>query len=443
MKKIIFLLVLISNVTFAKEGYLDSYWMDGAGDEKSAESANLDSIDNFISNVTESELDALDSVSFPIDKAEGKAKWYFAGAQTAVALGFSGKIGLLTFGGTKALEVNWERKKPEPKDKSNEEEESSSVETIVVNEGTSKADLQKELEPFIRSVVDSKKVTDENTLRKEIKEVSGNFLAYAKGMNAAPTSYKFVPVKIRLEFNVEGSGKIITSIPVVTGKISVPVKLRLEFIRVMPKDAPAPTTAPKSDEQNVFTAGMTETEKKIATQTKSLIEKLSQEVTLAYSEQVKDGDMEKKGVELKFIEVGLGFGVEGKIGLASFKANVIPSIFFGKQASNATGRVPLIDKSTDEESILVLMDEQSSDKGLIDRAMNLKRRQVRKGMKKSIDFAMKFAEKIQRKADAKKASNWKFKDMESKYNFSLAGTVGPVKLVGLPHFILHIASLNK
>ena len=77
------------------------------------------------------------------------------------------------------------------------------------------------------------------------------------------------------------------------------------------------------------------------------------------------------------------------------------------------------------------------------RSMELQRRNVRKGMKKSLDFAFKFAEKIQNKADAKKASNWKFKDLESKYNFSLAGTVGPVKLTGLPHFILHVVNTAK
>ncbi len=444
MKKIIFLLVLLSKVAIAKEGYLDSYWMDGVGDEKSAESANLDSLDNFINNVTEAELDTLDSVTFPVDKADEKPKWYFAGSQTSLALGFSGKIGLLTFGGTKSLEVNWERKKPEPKDKSIEEEGSSSVETIVVNEGTTKADLNKELEPFIRSVVDSKKVTNENTLRNELKEASGKFLAYVKGVSAAQTRYKFVPTKIRLEFNVEGSGKIITTIPVVTGKLAVPVKLRLEFIRVMPKAAPAPTTtptpAPKSDE-SIVTADMTETEKKIATQTKSLLDKLSQEVTLAYSEQVKDEDMKKRSIVLKYIEVGLGFGVEGKIGVATFKANMIPSIFF--QKFEVAAATPVVDKSTDEEPILVYADETSSDKGLMDHAMKLQRRNVRKGMKKSLDFAFKFAEKIQRKAEAKKASNWKFKDMESRYHFSLAGTVGPVKLTGLPHFILHIANTAK
>jgi hypothetical protein len=116
MKKIIFLLVLLSKIAYAKEGVLDSYWMEGSVNDKSAETANLDSIDNFIGNVTDAELEALDSVTFPVDKAADKPKWYFAGTQTAVGLGFSGKIGLLTFGGTKALEVNWERKRPEPKE---------------------------------------------------------------------------------------------------------------------------------------------------------------------------------------------------------------------------------------------------------------------------------------------------------------------------------------
>jgi hypothetical protein len=114
-----------------------------------------------------------------------------------------------------------------------------------------------------------------------------------------------------LEFNVEGSGKIVTTIPYVTGKITVPVKLRLEFIRLMTKPTPAPVVvAPKSDDSNIFSPDMTDTEKKIATQTKSLLDKLSQEVTLAYSEQVKEDDMKKRSVALKYIEVGLGMGVK-------------------------------------------------------------------------------------------------------------------------------------
>ncbi len=428
MKKIFILLFFISNIALCKDNFLDPYWMGDETIEKSADSANLDSLNGFIGNLTEVTLDSLESAQDSENK-DGEKKFRFTGMQTSLGLGFSGQLGILTFGGTKVLMVNWERILPKPKNL--EEEESFIANSIRVTESTTKNDLEKDLEPLIKSLTKSKKVRDEKLLRKNLREVSGNFLAHVKGLSASNSKYLFFPNKIRLELDIEASGKIVTPVPIVLVKVAVPIKIRIEFIRIMPK------SQLKSVEDVIATSDLNETEKKIATQTKSLLEKLSQEVAVAYEEQVKDGDMEKRGLTLKSIGVGIGLSVEGNVGVATLKASGVPTIFFAKAPKKAIS----IDKGLDlEEEIPILMD--TMDKRIGDTPVQIKRRQVRKGMKKALDFAYKFAEKIQKKSKNRPSAKWKFKSLESRYIFTLGGTVGPVKLMALPHFILQVENLN-
>jgi hypothetical protein len=429
MKNMIFLILLAFGTSFAKEAFLDPYWTSEA-QLKSDEKPNLKSIENFIDNVTDSDLEALNSVNLPERKGDDKNHFYFGGMETSLALGFSGGIGIWTFGGTKVIEVDWERKRT-PGNKS-QEEETSGPETITVNENTTKMDLQKELEPFIRALVDSKKINDEKELRKNLTEASGNFLAYAKGMNASETHYHWIPRQIRLEFNIEATGKIAIHAAPVLVKLGSLIKLRLQFLKVKP----ACDECPKGNDSDPATEDMTETEKKIARQTKSLLDKLSEEVTLAYEEQVKENNMEKHGVRLTDIEVGLGLQVEGNVGVASLKGNVIPSVFLGKVKDGHY--VPVShNKADDEDTILIESSgESTADKSLRDRIRNrmaeVKRKVVRKGMKKAIDFAYLFADKIKSRSLRHPNSRWCFKHLESKYNFSIAGGFTPVKVSLLP-----------
>ncbi len=65
----------------------------------------------------------------------------------------------------------------------------------------------------------------------------------------------------------------------------------------------------------------------------------------------------------------------------------------------------------------------------------VKKRRVRKGLKKAFKFAYKFSERFGSKMSPK--SQWKIKQIKSQYKFSMGGSLGPVKVSGMPHLALY------
>ncbi|RLA66165.1 MAG: hypothetical protein DRQ88_07480 [Epsilonproteobacteria bacterium] len=443
MKKNILIATLLTLVTFsasAKEGHLNPYWFGDSIDKSADQNDNLNSIDSFLNGVVDSTVGALNEFDAePVAKAT-KNGWHLAGFQTSLGVGFSGNIGILAFGGTKIIEIDWARKKQEKKEK--EEELESSLPVVTINENHTKADLNKALDPVVRQLVETGRVKDEKEFRKNLSVVSNDFYAYAKGLSTTRSNYVWRAGKIRLDLNFSASGKIATAGPLV--KLGVDVKLRLEFARIMAK----------AQSDNKAMTDLNAKERKIARETRNLLDSLSYEVTKSYDELEKSYNMDVHDMSFKIIEVALGMSVEGSVGVAKLKGSVVPSVFFTRhKLSSSTPAVA--DKAADNGTINLIVDNSDAgiavDKGLKESIFKLKRKRIRKGMKKAMKFAYKFAKKMSKKAKKRqermaqgrrvKMPKWIVKKIRSQYKFEVGGSIGPVKLKAIPH--LSIYWVNK
>ena len=435
MKKNILLIILLT-LTFqasAKEGHLNPYWFGDSIDKSADQNDNLDSIDSFLNGVVDSTVGALNEFEAqPVAKAT-KNGWHLAGFQTSLAVGWSGNIGVVAFGGTKSIELDWARKK-QPKKEENLE---TSIPTVVLNENHTKKDLNKALDPIVRQLVDTGRIKDEKEFRKSLDSVSTDFYAYTKGLSTTRSTYVWRAGKIRLDMNFSPSGKLATTGVLV--KLGVDIRVRLEFIRIMPK----PQSADKAIENN---SELTKRDKKIARETRNLLDSLSYEVTKSYDELEKRYDMKSHDMDFKILEVALGLSVEGSVGVAKLKGSVVPAVFFDKHKRASSTPIATGDKSFDNGFIPVITDE-SHDKGLKDSIFKIKRKTVRKGMKKAMKFAYKFSKRMHRKAEKRqermargrnvKMPKWIIKKIKSQYKISVGGSVGPVKIKALPHLSLY------
>jgi hypothetical protein len=440
MKKNILIITLMALVAFsasAKEGHLNPYWFGDSIDKSADQNDNLGSIDSFLNGVVDSTVGALNEFeSQPVAKAT-KNGWHLAGFQTSLAVGWSGNIGVVAFGGSKTIEVDWARKKQPKKEEVKEENLETSTPTVVLNENHTKKDLNKALDPIVRQLVDTGRIKDEKQFRKSLDSVSTDFYAYSKGLSTTRSNYVWRAGKIRLDMSFDASGKLATTGVLV--KVGGDVRVRLEFIRIMPK----PASVDKAIENN---ADLTKRDKRIARETRNLLDNLSYEVTKSYDELEKRYDMSAHDMQFKIIEVALGMSVEGSVGVAGLKGSVVPAVFFDRHKRTSSTPIASGDKSFDNGFIPVIATE-TTDKAVKDSIFKIKRKRVRKGMKKAMKFAYKFSKKMHRKAEKRqermakgrrvKMPKWIVKKIKSQYKINVGGSVGPVKIKALPHLSLY------
>ncbi|RLA64656.1 MAG: hypothetical protein DRQ88_10535 [Epsilonproteobacteria bacterium] len=442
------LLSLLSTVSVAKEGHLSSYWHalpeNGLSIDKANTSDSLNSVDDFFTNMVGSSLGALDDYeNDPLNKAT-KNGWHLGGFKTSIALGFSGKIGLLAFGGTKALEVYWAKKK---KKAVKEENLESSIPTVTITDQSSQEDLANELEPVIKQLVASKKIKDEKEFRKNLKSASEDFYAYTQGMKSVKSKYIWRPAKVRLDMNFSATGSLVPAVGVLV-KVGGAIRVRLEFVRIMSKNPAGNKMANH--------ASLSKRGKKIREGTKTLLHDLSFEVTKAYEDLENKWNPEDHDFTFKLVGMAVGFGASGNVGVASFSGSVIP-IFYFKRFKDGTSPSAL-DKSA-KRPINLIVDNDSTnfgyaksaklnyDKGIKESLFKLARKKVRKGLKKAMKFAYKTTNKIHKKAERRKAkgkeSKWIVSKIKSAYVFSLGGSVGPAKIFAKPLLLLFWVNKNK
>lgn len=447
MKNIIFIILMA--LTFsasAKEGHLNPYWFGDSIDKAANQDDNLDSIDSFLNGVVDSTVGALNEFEEqPVAKAT-KNGWHLAGFQTALGIGFSGNIGVVAFGGTKIIELDWIKKEEKKKEEVKEENLESNIPTVTISEQHTKKDLNKALDPIVRQLVETGRIKDEKEFRKNLDSVSTDFYAYTKGLSTTRSSYVWRAGKIRLDLNFSPSGKLATTGVLV--KLGVDIRLRLDFIRIMPK----PASSDKAIENN---SELSKRDKKVARETRNLLDNLSYEVTKSYDELEKRYDMKSHDMDFKIIEVALGMSVEGSVGVAKLKGAVVPAVFFDRHERPSSTPIPAGDKSFDNGTINLIVDNADADlkagvafdKGIKETIFKMKRKKIRKGMKKAMKFAYKFSKKIHRKAQKRqermaagrrvRMPKWVIKKIRSQYKFAVGGSVGPVKIKALPHFSLY------
>ena len=376
MLKYFFFLLFISTSIVAKEGHLDPYWFSDS-DEKSFSEDNLDSIDGFLSDYVASH-EALGL------RETKNSSWGLSGFQTSLALGLSGKLGIYSWGGTKVIEVDWVRKE----DKLFEEN------VISFDESTTEEAIDSRVDFIAGKIVGSGRVKNGKNLVQELRKIMKDF--HFLGESLSQMSFSgWEPSKLRLEMGIKATGKIIF------GKVGGDIRLRLDWKRTGSKGIKK--RAPRKELTTFF---------------KDMGQILFSSLPL----------YEKKGLPLNSVEIGLGIGVKGKVAIAELGGYAIPSVFF-KRSKNYN---KLVTSEALKGEILVVGRGQEKSFG---RMFKVKKRRVRKGLKKAFKFAYKFNERFGSKMSPK--SQWKIKKIKSQYKFSMGGSLGPVKVSGMPHLALY------
>ncbi|MCO4795055.1 MAG: hypothetical protein KC493_15165 [Bacteriovoracaceae bacterium] len=385
MKTYLISILVLLSTSLNAEG-LPSQWYFGeetkSNNEKSSDPYD---IDKSLESLHDAQTHALKKVD------SEKSGWYLAGMKTILGLTLKGKLGIKSWGGKKAIELNWKKRDS----KKGLEETENNVDTFNFSEYKSSEDALTEIEPFISSLVESGKVNDEKSLRNNLRSKINEFYQVAKGAeSAAPQAYR--PHKIRLDLTVGADG----SVNGLFVKVGGDIRLRFEWSR-----------------KNFYQKESETLKSKITKQTEKLLNGLASEIGKAIEEEPA-----AKTLKLKEFKVGVGVSVSGSVGVAKVSASIVPQVYFKK--------VTLLEKAEEVsvEEIPFLTDDKSNELKFVSST------RIRKGFKKSIRFAEYFQKKFNKKKYRK--SKWAVHTIKPSYTFDLSGDVGVVSLKGLATFEL-------
>ncbi|MEC7181591.1 MAG: hypothetical protein VXW15_02670, partial [Bdellovibrionota bacterium] len=73
--------------------------------------------------------------------------------------------------------------------------------------------------------------------------------------------------------------------------------------------------------------------------------------------------------------------------------------------------------------------------------LNLDQKKLKRGIKKAFKFSNRFIRKLNKKI--KPNSKWRIKKIKTQFQFSLGGSLGPVKVSGIPHIAFYMLNTKK
>jgi hypothetical protein len=381
MKKILIsLLFIFSTSSFGAQ--LHPYWYDlnyEGGMPKSLDSDELDGLVENLHNLAENSL--------PSEENKGLGNWKLDSFKTILSLGLSGKIGLKTWGGTKSIELIWKKK-----EQGVVEEDSHSNPVLMVDESMSVEQLKGEFSKVASYLQENGKIESSETLNESAAPHLENFLEISKNL-AYSKEYEWRPSGLRLDLNIGASGSV-TSGPFI--KAGGDIRVRIEW-------------------------------KRRAKSNKGLVSDLNQKVLKVindlsvYVTQEADEAARDKGLKLKKVKVGVGFGLKRKFGVISWSGSIVPQVYFSRYK-----KFESMDKSTPGEIPFL-------------KGFKMSERKMRKALKKAIAYGEHWQEKLDRPKYNK--YKWKVHTLKSAYSFSLSGKSGATTISGKP--VLELEYTNR
>ncbi len=412
------LIFTLTSVTFASD--LDPYWYQLPENEV-VQNTNTEKgffsqkrFEKKIQKITGAELNALEKLK------EKEGKWHLDGVNTTLALGLSGNIGVLSWGGTKAIELFWHNKKAQKS-----EAAEKALQTIYFDEEMKAQDLQNDVDTIVSSLIASGKVKESDDLRKKLHKKTNDFFKMVEAV-ASVKNTKWVPSKLRLDFVISAEGKIGG---VVLAKVGGDIRLRFEWSRK------ARTVYQKT---NVV---LDKTQESI----KRLISTFSSEIANADIDKV-----EKHNFSLSYVRLGLAVGVKGSVGILKGSMGFAPYIYLvpNKEKSSTPvvatdiqdGLPLIVNLQTTEHLDYAAKNNLQYDKKATYPIFKISNKKFKKGMNKAVRFAANTAKYVE-KRDGKK-TKWGIKKIRSSFAFSVSGDVGVVSLKGTPSIELEFKNNN-
>lgn len=391
MKKLLSIVLLCMSVSASAS--LSSDWYDLEGNNKSL--GNEVELQNTLDAITESQYEALDQEE-QNDKMFG---WKFSGLKTVLALGLSGKIGLKSWGGTRAVELNWARKS------SGKIVESESEQEVINLKGSySDDEWDTVLTDIAKSFEEEGIIEGASGFKRHLEEETATFRELIKGTNEV-NHKKFKAVKLRADL-VFGFSNSVSGFFIKAGG---DLRVRFEW-------KPVPKSVVSSNQDKRVPS-------KVQKQMRDLLEKMGPLVVDAMDEEYKENKfLLHDKYKLKDVKFGLSLSVEGDLGFTKGSQGIGVFVYLApiahKEATgNISGDLPF---TIDVEDKIWPFKKK--------KIVKLSKRKIKKGIKKAIRFGHYFGKKINDKKDSK----WAVQVMKTSYTFSLKGKTGVVTIKGAP-----------
>lgn len=349
-----------------------------------------------------------------------------------LGVSLTGTFGILTGQGAAAVDVFWRPKKtrmasmgiesaPARSDDEESVEREDSVPGVAIASDATDAEIDRELEPVIRTIMATRRVRDEGRMRSELRRVAfelRDVMGDANAMNRASWYVK----SLWLDISVSGSGMVQPGLSVGGG-----VRLRFCWTATAARsDARAlPVASRNVERRDAFRVLMAK---------------------IAYDLESVPGDLwQRDDFKIGYIRVAIGGFVRGKFGIARAEGSITGHAFFVKRPTRdgapvvamtdeiANGELPMFDgestpgRMSYARANLVRYERvPATDRGGVDTLVYyVDRARFREGLRQSFGIAGFFAERASRET----SRSWQVAEIRPQFTLSLMG-VTPVVTVG-------------
>jgi hypothetical protein len=373
-------------------------------------------LDAAVDRILGVQRDALTNAAMPLANAIPPANmpadwvpWRFAAFASDLSVSASGLVGLLTFKGTPAVTVIWQKK--EGKHNALVAEELPNEAAFAFRGAPTARDAETQTDAIFKTVLATGRVKNADGLRERIAESVTEFRRMALAANAAPAGGEWYASKLRVDIEVSASGKVSW------GTVGGDVKLRLEWFRIQPSGQPAtaaaaPVPGPLHD----------------------LISAMCEDLASASSTEPA------AHFRASQFYVGLGLGASGTVGVASGSASAIGYLYFNRVAkpkampaagfTNASWHLVQSHPSVEQLDFArragvetLAASPLAGDEPVLFR---IDRAQFRAGLKRAMAIGSYFGNR----ATQSEGASWAVADVKPSFTLSVTGALGLAKMTG-------------
>ncbi len=343
-------------------------------------------VDVAIDEILTLQSESLEEVSSQKSQAGGK---YFLGALVAsFGVSTSGTIGVLGLSGSPSAQIIWAKdilpERPDPTALFNPD--------IELSTDTPQEVLQEKIEAVSEMLVKSRKVKDEDKVKKNLKEAALYFQKTMEGMEINLTP-KYKASGFAVVFGISAGGQV--SFGTVGGSVTVTMQWTFG--------------------KNKSRVSRTDFSQKLSNLANLIAEDISMSSKNAQS---------LANYKIEDIWVGVLFNVSGLVGVASLNGQVGGYLIFKPQTE-------------------VKANQHFSDKGDITLGNDSKFIKVaRKKIRKGLDLAFKIGGHFAKRAEKQQDKKWKILMINANFSLGLSGNLGIVTVGATPTIKVHFLNKN-
>ena len=347
--------------------------------------------------------------------------WHLAAMMAEFSVSVKGLIGALIMKGQPAVVASWRKQNPKQPERSMLDPQMAvdlTAADAVASEHTTEEDLMRQLEPAVRAAVASKRVKNENALRKNLGKAAGEFLTVARVLQKTEGREWWLQ-RYRLDLTFDLSGKVTAVIGA-----GAETRLRMEWHRIMPKAASSGVAAP--------VAFANDREQRIYAFADGMLKSL--EAAGREFRAVSD-----HGFKAHTFRVGVGFTAEGDIGIVKTGSSITGHVYF-------TSNVKKPSVNPTPRPFAAMIDVSGLDLNVPEVTPLIAENRVRfvdgkkfvKGLKKAAKLGGFFA----KRASKSKSGKWKIFEIKTSFDLSLSGKVGLATVGGVGTAEINFYNMN-